>query len=565
MKKILITGSNGQLGHALNKYYKSHNDYEIYNTDINNLDITNLEEVEKKISEINPDIVINCAAYTNVSGCEQDIDKAYLINSDGPKNLSIVAKKHDIVLVHISTDYVFNGEKNFPYEEDDLTNPQSMYGKTKLAGEKAVISNMYKYFIVRTSWLYGEGANFVRTMMRFAEENKEVNVVNDQIGSPTNADDLAIAIVALLNTNEYGVYHATGNGTCSWYEFASFIFNTMKSNVTLKSVSTEDYPSQVNRPRYSVLNNNKLYNVTHIRLPEWQVSAKKYVLEEMKKMKDYKVLVTGANGYVGRHVVKKLLDLGCKVIASDFKFDGVDSRAEYCTTELFSGHENIYEEFGKPDAVIHLAWKNGFVHNDDSHVKDLSNHYAFLKNMIDGGLKNITVMGTMHEVGYWEGAIDENTPTNPSSLYGIAKNTLREIMPIISNGKDIAVKWLRAYYIMGDDLKNNSIFSKLVQKAEEGADTFPLNSGKNKYDFINVVDLAEQIAKAAIQTEITGVVNCCTGKPVSLGEKVEEFVKEKGYNIKLEYGVFPDRPYDSPEVWGNPDKINKILENFRNN
>lgn len=563
MKKILITGSDGQLGHALNKFYKYSRDYEIYNTDVNSLDITNYNSVKEKVDSLNPDIIINCAAYTNVSGCEQNEDQAYLINSIGPQNLSKISKKYGIVLVHISTDYVFSGDKKTPYIENDLTSPQSAYGRTKCAGENAVISNMEEYFIIRTSWLYGDGNNFVRTMMKLANKNEKITVVNDQIGSPTFAEDLVIAIDALLKTKEYGIYHATGNGYCSWYEFACKILETMDSKTKVIPVSTEEYQSNVNRPRYSVLNNDKLYNVTHVRLPEWEISAKKYVLEEMKEMKKYKVLVTGANGYVGRHVVKKLLDLGCVVIASDFNFDGVDKRAEYCTTELFSGHKDIYDEFGRPDAVIHLAWRNGFVHNADSHINDLPNHYTFLKNMMDGGLKNITVMGTMHEVGYWEGAIDENTPTNPSSLYGIAKNSLREMMPILSNGKDVAVKWLRAYYIMGDDLKNKSIFSKLVQKAQDGAKTFPLNSGKNKYDFINVEDLAEQISKAAIQTKITGVINCCTGKPISLGEKVEEFIKEKGYDITLEYGVFPDRPYDSPEVWGNPDKINKILDQYK--
>lgn len=565
MKKILITGSEGQLGHALNKYYKYSKEYEIYNTDINDLDITNIDAIKEKVAIVEPDIIINCAAYTNVSGCEENKKIASLINSEGPKNLSIVSKQYDITLVHISTDYVFYGDKKTPYIEDDITNPQSVYGKTKLDGERAVIVNTDKYFIIRTSWLYGEGNNFVRTMMKLADKKDKITVVKDQIGSPTFAEDLVIAIDALLRTKAYGIYHATGEGSCSWYEFACKILETMNSNTKIVPVNTEEYPSSVNRPRYSVLSNDKLYKVTHIRLPIWQISTKKYVLEEMKKMKKYRVLVTGANGYVGRHVVKKLLDLGCAVIASDFNFDGVDSRAEYNFTELFSGHEDIYDEFGRPDAVVHLAWRNGFIHNDDSHINDLKNHYTFLKNMIAGGLKNITVMGTMHEVGYWEGAIDEDTPTNPSSLYGIAKNTLREIMPILCNGKDIAVKWLRAYYIMGDDLKNNSIFSKLVQKAEEGETTFPLNSGKNKYDFINVEELAEQISKAAIQTEITGTINCCTGCPIALGEKVEQFIKDKGYNISLEYGVFPDRPYDSPAVWGNPDKINKILKNFEEN
>ena len=167
----------------------------------------------------------------------------------------------------------------------------------------------------------------------------------------------------------------------------------------------------------------------------------------------------------------------------------------------------------------------------------------------------------MHEIGYWEGAITEDTPANPISLYGIAKNALRQITIQLAKENGVILQWLRAYYILGDDLKNNSIFSRIVQLEQEGSPTFPFTSGKNKYDFINVDELAVQISAATIQTEVQGIINCCTGNPVSLADKVEEFIKEKNYKIRPEYGAFPDRPYDSPGVWGDPEKINQIMKN----
>ena len=192
---------------------------------------------------------------------------------------------------------------------------------------------------------------------------------------------------------------------------------------------------------------------------------------------------------------------------------------------------------------------------------DMSAHYKFLTAMIDGGLKQLAVMGTMHEVGYWEGAINENTPCNPISMYGIAKDALRRAMILYTGQHDCILQWLRCYYILGDDRKNNSIFCKILNAADEGKKTFPFTTGKNKYDFINVDDLAELIAASVLQKEVTGIINCCTGKPISLAERVESFIKEHNLDIKLEYGAFPDRPYDSPCEYGDPTKINQILNN----
>ena len=176
-----------------------------------------------------------------------------------------------------------------------------------------------------------------------------------------------------------------------------------------------------------------------------------------------KILVTGAGGYIGRHVVTHLLDNGAEVYAADIRLDDVDERAKKIETNIFSGNEDIFEQMRKPDVCLHMAWRDGFVHNSEKHIQDLNLHYEFIKNMIKGGLKQIAVMGSMHEVGYYEGAIDENTPTNPLSLYGIAKNALREITFLLGKNEDVIVQWIRGYYIYGDDLKNNSIFTKIVE------------------------------------------------------------------------------------------------------
>lgn len=273
-----------------------------------------------------------------------------------------------------------------------------------------------------------------------------------------------------------------------------------------------------------------------------------------------KVLVTGANGYIGRHVVSALLDKGTDVIACDIVTTEVDVRATRKTLNIFELPDgNIYEQLGSPDVCLHMAWRNGFVHNAPTQMGDLSAHYYFLTRLIDSGLKQLAVMGTMHEVGYWEGAIDENTPCNPTSMYGIAKDALRRSMLLYCEQKACILQWLRCYYILGDDKKNNSIFHKLLLASEEGKKTFPFTTGKNQYDFIKVDELAKQLSTTILQKDVVGIINCCTGKPISLAEKVEQFIKEHHLNIKLEYGAFPDRPYDSPCEYGDTTKINIIM------
>ena len=253
--KILITGAYGMLGSDLRETLKN---FELICTGSKDLDITDEEKVMDFITEKSPDLVINAAAYTAVDDCETNYDEAYAVNAIGPRNLAIACKRQDIPLIHISTDYVFDGSKRTPLMENDKLGPQSAYGKTKLAGEEFIQENTDKYFILRTAWLYGlHGGNFVKTMLDLAETHDEITVVNDQIGSPTYSLDLAVAITNLLQSDKYGIYHVTNEGECSWYDFAKAIFEFSNIDVNVIPVSTEEFPRPAPRPHYSVLDNKK--------------------------------------------------------------------------------------------------------------------------------------------------------------------------------------------------------------------------------------------------------------------------------------------------------------------
>lgn len=272
-----------------------------------------------------------------------------------------------------------------------------------------------------------------------------------------------------------------------------------------------------------------------------------------------RILVTGANGYIGRYVVKNLLDMDAEVLAADMHTEGIDPRALILRENIFSDEEGLFTALGSPDACIHLAWKDGFVHNSDAHMGCLSDHYRFLRRMLQEGLQQILVMGSMHEVGYWEGPIDENTPCNPVTLYGIAKDSLRRALFSLTKEQDVTVQWLRGYYIYGDDERSSSIFGKIWAAEKRGEEWFPFTTGKNQYDFIQVDQLGKMIASTAMQTAVTGIINCCSGIPISLAEQVELYIRKNNMKIRLQYGAFPDRSYDSPGVWGDASKIQQIL------
>lgn len=274
------------------------------------------------------------------------------------------------------------------------------------------------------------------------------------------------------------------------------------------------------------------------------------------------ILVTGACGYIGMHVIDALVkrrDVTVIGIDVDVPDGGINSGVKYIKADFTSSHSWKDKLPCIPDVCLHLAWRNGFQHNNPSHMLDLSSHFAFLEHVMELGVPQIAVMGTMHEIGYWEGAVTDSTPCNPSSLYGISKNALRESFMLRAAQQGIKAQWIRGYYITGDDAGSQSIFGKLIRADKNGDTLFPFTSGKNKYDFLDVETLADQIASTVTQERILGIVNCCSGIPVSLGERVEDFIKENGLSIRLDYGAYPDRPYDSPGIWGDATKIHEIM------
>lgn len=291
--RILITGSNGQLGNELQKIVATGKaeigavseeikNAEVFAMDVDILDITNLEQVKKVLNEVKPDVVINCAAATNVDGCEANQDLAFKINSLGPRNLAMVAEELGAKIVQVSTDYVFSGVGEAPLKECDLVAPVSVYGKTKLLGEEFVRDFSTKYYIVRTAWLYGYvGHNFVYTMMKLGKDRDTLNVVNDQLGNPTHANDLAYHILKLIQTEEYGVYHCTGKGECSWYNFASEIMKLSGRNCTVNPCTSEEYksmyPNSADRPAYSSLDNMMLRCTIGDEMRDWKDALKTFM------------------------------------------------------------------------------------------------------------------------------------------------------------------------------------------------------------------------------------------------------------------------------------------------
>lgn len=272
-----------------------------------------------------------------------------------------------------------------------------------------------------------------------------------------------------------------------------------------------------------------------------------------------RILVTGANGYLGQGIIYNLLNDDNEVVAADLKTNHIDHRAINMECNLFE-IENPYEYFGKPDILLHLAWKDGFVHYSNAHIEDLSKHYLFIKSMAEAGSRHIAVMGSMHEIGFFEGSINENTPCHPTTPYGIGKNALRDLTQMICSQNNCVYQWLRGFYIVGNSKYGSSIFSKITIAAEEGKIEFPFTLGQNQYDFIDYKEFCRQVALAVEQENEQGIINICSGKPEKLADRVERFIKENKYDINLRYGVFKDRPYDSKAIWGDDTKIQKIIK-----
>lgn len=277
--KVLVTGVKGQLGYdVVNELTKR--GHIAIGTDIEEMDITDADSVDKVIKESAPDAVIHCAAYTAVDAAEDNVDLCRKINADGTQNIANVCKELDIKMIYISTDYVFDGEGERPWEPDDERTPLNVYGQTKYEGELAVQNTLDKYFIVRIAWVFGvNGKNFVKTMLNFGKTRDSLTVVNDQFGSPTYTYDLARLLVDMVETDKYGIYHATNEGICTWYEFACEIFKQAGMNVKVSPVLAAEYPAKAKRPSNSRMSKEKLTANGFEKLPTWQNALERYLKE----------------------------------------------------------------------------------------------------------------------------------------------------------------------------------------------------------------------------------------------------------------------------------------------
>ncbi|MEK5240006.1 dTDP-4-dehydrorhamnose reductase [Paenibacillus sp. FSL L8-0470] len=277
--RVLVTGANGQLGHDMLLCLSRHN-IDCLGVDKGDFDLTELEVTAQFIKEYKPDVLIHCAAFTNVDLAESEIEKCYALNVDATANIALQCKLVGSKLVYVSTDYIFSGEAEKPYETGDWAEPVSVYGKTKLLGEKSIQENMDKYFIVRTSWSFGvNGNNFVNTMLRLGSEKEAVDVVCDQVGSPTYTKDLAEGIVKMIRTSNYGIYHVTNDGFCSWADFAVEIFRQSGLKTKVNFITSDKFPSLAKRPKNSMLSKKSLCEGGFQLLPEWKDALKRYLTE----------------------------------------------------------------------------------------------------------------------------------------------------------------------------------------------------------------------------------------------------------------------------------------------
>jgi len=279
---VLVTGANGQLGQSIQFIANQYPNIQFIYTDYQELDITNFESCHTVFAKYKPQFCINTAAYTAVDKAESESEKAHLINAIGPENLAKVCKEYNTILLHISTDFIFDGTSSSlsmtnGYKETDIPNPQSVYGKTKLDGELAVQKNWEKHYIIRTSWVYSQFANnFMKTMLRLASERDSLSVVNDQIGTPTYAVDLAEVLIKIIqfsnHSSAFGIYNFSNEGQCSWYEFAATIFQQKRISIDLQPIHTSAYPTPAKRPSYSVLDKSKIKNTFNLKINDWKAS-----------------------------------------------------------------------------------------------------------------------------------------------------------------------------------------------------------------------------------------------------------------------------------------------------
>ena len=280
MQKILVTGSNGQLGNEIRVASSRYTNFECFFTDVDELDICNKQALEMFVAENGINIIVNCAAYTVVDKAEEDVDLCFRINRDAVKNIGEVAQKNNIKVVHVSTDYVFDGTNHLPYTEDMPVCPATIYGKSKLEGEQALMQVCDNAIILRTSWLYSSfGANFVKTMLKLGAERDTLNVIFDQIGTPTYAADLADAILQIVNSDNFvsGIYHYSNEGVCSWYDFTKTIHRLAGICCNVQPIETKDYPTKTPRPHYSVLNKTKIKTTCKVSIPHWEESLEKCI------------------------------------------------------------------------------------------------------------------------------------------------------------------------------------------------------------------------------------------------------------------------------------------------
>ena len=284
--KVFVTGVKGQLGYDVMRELEKRGYNDSVGVDIEEMDITDCESVDRVITDANPDVVIHCAAWTAVDLAEDEDkkEKVHLVNAVGTENIAKVCKKLDCKMIYISTDYVFDGQGTRPWEPDDERNPLNVYGQTKYAGERAVEKWLKKYFIVRIAWVFGQnGKNFVRTMLNLGKTHDKLTVVDDQIGSPTYTPDLARLLVDMAESDKYGIYHATNEGFCSWYEFACEIFRQASEfdnaykNVSVSPVTSDKYPSKAKRPSNSRMNKEKLTENGFEKLPAWEDALRRYI------------------------------------------------------------------------------------------------------------------------------------------------------------------------------------------------------------------------------------------------------------------------------------------------